>query len=219
LGEDERVAPSLVVHHYDGKGEMLGNTILEGPFVISKSCPFPVDFLINDGYFYVQSISGGVYIYDNEGLFIYEALGDSGTRSRSLFVLENGRVGSASSRPENGGSSFITRVYNIVEQDFDEYRVNVSGSTWDAIIKNGGASPLLLGDSTGLFEFGNHPDGTLEVYRSNSPMFKLLEQGVNVGDIMDIHKTQEGDFIFVLKRGIVYAGDILIFSEFVQRTI
>ena len=211
LGEDGTVT-KLVVHHFDINGDELGNTILEGSFAISESYAYPVDFLINDGYYYVQSMSG-VYVYDRQGLLVYEALGDSDTRSRSLFVMENGRVGSASSRSENNSDSFIARVYDIEEKEFDEYRVSVSGSTWDAIIKNGGASPLLLGDSTGLFEFENRPDGTFKEKNSGHPLFKLLEQGVNVGDIMDIHKTRKGDIIFVLKRNIVFAGDILIFSE------
>jgi len=208
-GEDGKT--SLTVRRFSPSGGNLPRTNL-GPFAESEDFSYPVNFLINDGHFYVQSMSG-VYVYDMGGNLIYEALGDGDTFSRSLFVLEDGRVGSASARFENNNDSFIARIYNIEEKDFDEYRVNVTGSTQDAIIKNGGATGLLLGDSNGLFEFalGNRSSGALEHNRNN--LLSFLERGVNAGDIKDIHKTLEGNIIIILKRGIILAGDILVFSE------
>jgi len=209
FGEDEKTITSLTVRRFSPGGNSLPRTNLD-PFAESEVFPYPVNFLIKDDYYYVQSMSG-VYVYDMSGSLVYEALGDGDTFSKSLFVLDDGRVGSASARFESNGDSFITRVYDIGEKDFDEYRVNVSGSVQDAIITNGGATGLLLGDSTGLYEFGNRLDGTLD--RNRYLLLNFLERGVSAGDIMDIHKTLDGDIIIILRFNIAFAGDILVFSE------
>jgi len=208
-GEDGKTVTGLVVHRFSPDGGKLPRTTLS-PFAENETFRHAVNFLINDGYFYVQSMSG-VYIYDMGGSLVYEALGDGDTFSKSLFVLDDGRVGSASARFENNNDSFIARVYEIDEQDFHEYQISVSGSARDAIITNGGDSGLLLGDSSGLFEFEDCLDGTLVRDRNN--LLSFLDQGVSAGDIMDIHKTLDGDIIIILKSGIIHAGDILVFSE------
>ena len=209
FAEDGETVTGLTVRRFNSSGGTQSRTNLS-PFAENEAFRHAVNFLIKDGYFYVQSMSG-VYVYDMGGNLVYEALGDGDTFTKSLFVLEDGRVGSASSRFANNDASFIARVYDIGEQDFDEYQVSVFGSTQDAIITNGGATGLLLGDSTGLFEFGIRSDGTLD--RSRAPLLSFLERGVNVGDIKDIHTTLDGDIIIILKHSIIRVGDILVFSE------
>ena len=203
IGEDGSTVTGLTVHCFNPDGRRWSRKTLS-PFAESDKFRHAVNFLVNDGYYYVQSMSG-VYVYDKSGELVYEALGDGDTFSRSLFVLEDGRVGSASARFENNDTMFIVRVYNIDDEDFDEYQVSVSGSVQDAIITNGGATGLLLGDNSGLFEF--------ELGNNRNPLLSFLERGVNAADIMDIHMTQEGEIIIILKRGIINAGDILVFSE------
>ena len=208
---DDGKPTSLFVRRYDPRGASLGRTNFSS-FAESEAFRHAVNFLINDGHFYVQSISG-IYVYDMSGSLVYEALGDGDTFSKSLFVLPDGRVGSASARFENDVSSFVARVYDIDEKDFDEFQVSVSGSAQDAIIKSGGATGLLLGDSTGLFEFNLEKPSRGKAEISRNQLLSFMERGVNAADIKDIHMTHEGDIIFILKRGMIFAGDILVFSE------
>jgi len=204
LGEDGKTITGLTVHSFNMGGATLGRTTLT-PFAESESIPYPIDFMIADGYFYVQSFLG-VYVYGKEGKLVYEVIGDEGILSKSLFVLDDGRVASASSQLFNNKSSFIIRVYNPASGDFKEHIINASGSVWDVIIKNGGTSGLLLSDSTGLFAF-DMEEGRQDL------LLTFQERGINTNDVMDFHKTRKEDIILVLKRDIVNAGEILIFTE------
>jgi len=211
-GEDGSTVTGLVVHRFGPDGGRLPRTNLS-PFAENEDFRHAVNFVINNGHYYVQSMSG-VYVYDIGGNLVYEALGDGDTFSKSLFVMEDGRVGSASARFESNGDLFIARVYDIGEKDFDEYQISISGGARDAIIINDGAAGILLGDGSGLYELDleNRPGGTFERDRFN--LLSFLERGVSAGEIMDIHKKMDGDIIIILKRGIIHAGDILVFSEY-----
>jgi len=200
---------SLTVHQFKSDGAKLPRTILKGSFAELEATPIIGDFLTAGGYYYIQSMYG-VYVYNGTGELVLKVREEHETKGNSLFLLEDGRVASVSTRNPNNMNLAVVRFYEPNASDFEEHIINIAGVSPETINLFGSGLALMMVENAVLHEY-TPTTGRGEI------ILNFLNHGVDSNMLIGLRQTQDGDIVCVLARDSAWlwgrtAGEIAVFS-------
>jgi len=200
---------SIIVHQFKSDGAKLPRTTFKGSFTEVEPTPFIGDFLTANGYYYIQSMYG-VYIYNRTGELVLTVREEQDTKTNSLFLLEDGRVASVSTRNQNNMNLSIVRFYEPDVSDFEEHIINMAAVGPETINLFDGGLGLLMVENSSLHEY------TLTTGRGDVKL-NFLNYGVDPAMLIGITYARTGDIVCVLARDSAWlwgrtAGEVAVFS-------
>jgi len=207
MNKTEDGTTNLTINHFKSDGAKLPRTVLKGTFAEEEDNPYAINYLIANGYHYVQSVFG-VYIYDTAGELVFTIREETDTFTNSLFISEDEKVTSVSTRNWDNTPILIVRVFEPDASNFEEYIISITDNSPGTQLTEGGGLGLLIIEYPGLYEY------SLETGRGNQ-LLNLIEHGVNTNEIIGLSLSSDRDIICILPRGSVFmriAGEIAVFS-------
>jgi len=208
INQSEDGTVSLVVNRFKSDGTGIGFVVLKSPSAEETDNPYPVNFLTVDGYHYIQ-LMYSLYVYDAAGELVQTVREEHDTFAKSLFLTEDGKAVSVSTRNRNNMSHLVVRAFESDASDFEEHIISIVSFSPGIVLTCGGGLGLLFIEGSGLYEY------RLETGRGNL-VLNLLDHGVNTGEVLGLSLAPGGDIICVLPRDSILArtaGEVVVFSK------